>query len=202
MQQKNPLRIYKKFEQHLKGRQSSFLLTVQSWSRAYEESYYYFQGKQQCSKNSENIESMNHSATHYACRVLLELCYVCKIEKRKAWMFWPHFESAESSDQAHGSIGGLLRQNFRQQTMYNFWEGRIYGIFFIHSGKLKHDIKNVRIWSYFGQYFPEFGLNTGIFSQKRENTDQKKSTYKHFLHSEKDSDFYKGSTRKHLLIRS
>ena len=44
--------------------------------------------------------------------------------------------------------------------------------------KLMHCVKSVRIWSFSGPYFPEFGLNTEIGSifpypvQMRENTDQ------------------------------
>ena len=44
--------------------------------------------------------------------------------------------------------------------------------------KLMHCVKSVRIWSFSGPYFPEFGLNTDMGSifpypvQMRENTDQ------------------------------
>ena len=56
------------------------------------------------------------------------------------------------------------------------------------------DLKNVRIWSYSGPYFPAFGLNTERYSpsispylvRMRENTDQNNSVYRHFFRSPYD----------------
>ena len=42
-------------------------------------------------------------------------------------------------------------------------------------------VKSVRIRSFFGLYFPAFGLNS---IQIRENTDQNNSEYRHFSHSD------------------
>ena len=58
-----------------------------------------------------------------------------------------------------------------------------------------HCLKSVRIWSFSGPYFPEFGLNTERYClslslclssrsvRMRDNMDQKNSEYGHFLHS-------------------
>ena len=56
-----------------------------------------------------------------------------------------------------------------------------------------HFVKNDRIRSFSGPYFPAFGLNTERYREKlrispysvrmRENTDQKNSKYGHFPHS-------------------
>ena len=52
-----------------------------------------------------------------------------------------------------------------------------------------HCVKNVRIRSFSGPYFPAFGLNTARYTspyaiQMRENTDQKNSEYRHFSRSD------------------
>ena len=43
-------------------------------------------------------------------------------------------------------------------------------------------VKGVRIWSYFGPYFPAFGLSSERY-EMRENTDQNNSKYEHLLRS-------------------
>ena len=51
---------------------------------------------------------------------------------------------------------------------------------------LSQCVKNVRIRSYSGPYFPTFGLNMKRYSvslQMREYTDQNNSEYGHFLRS-------------------
>ena len=52
--------------------------------------------------------------------------------------------------------------------------------------KKAHYVKSVGIRSYYGPYFPAFGLNTERFSysvQMRENTDRNNSEYGNFLRS-------------------
>ena len=67
-----------------------------------------------------------------------------------------------------------------------------------------HCVKNVRIWSFSGSYFPTFWLDTErygvslrIQSEWRENTDQKNSEYEHFSRSDGGDKFY---TKKILLL--
>ena len=50
-----------------------------------------------------------------------------------------------------------------------------------------HCVKSVRIWSYSGPYFNEFGLSISPYSVRmRENTDQNNSEYGYYLHSDRE----------------
>ena len=61
---------------------------------------------------------------------------------------------------------------------------------------LIHCVKSVHIRSFSGPYFLAFGLNTESLHSKapysvriQENTDQKNSEYRHFLHSDRFNSF-------------
>ena len=80
----------------------------------------------------------------------------------------------------------LKHRRFQVNFSGNLSSYFLYG--FIHQqvkfcSSYRHCVKNVRIRSFSGPYFPAFELNISTYSVRmRENKDQKNSEYGHFSH--------------------